>query len=188
MPKNPEPLVPNQYYHIYNRGNDGETLFREERNYIYFLRLYTKYVQPVAETYAYCLLNNHFHLLVRIKDCQSSPSQAFSNLFSTYTKAINKAYCRTGSLFEKPFHRKRVDNDRYFARLVIYIHQNPQRHGLIEDFRLWTYSSFQAIRSAKPTHLRRQEVLDWFSGEDGYEEAHKALIHPTDIEQVIIDD
>ncbi len=103
----PEPLQYNQYYHIYNRGNSGEVLFREERNYPYFLKLFAKYIEPVAETYAYCLLSNHYHLLVRIKSfeecekvCQSLkdwqtyshvyPSRAFSNLFSTYTKAFNR--------------------------------------------------------------------------------------------------
>ena len=107
---NPEPLVYGQYYHIYNRGNSGETLFREPRNYPYFLKLYAQYIEPVAETYAYCLMSNHFHFLVRIKDWQSrdcvpledcrslEASHAFANLFSTYTKAFNKAYQRTGSL------------------------------------------------------------------------------------------
>ena len=64
----PEPLLGDQYYHVYNRGNNREPLFRERRNYPYFLKLYAKYIEPVAETYAYCLLKNHFHLLIRTKD------------------------------------------------------------------------------------------------------------------------
>jgi putative transposase len=63
----PTPLQYGQYYHIYNRGNNRENIFFEERNYRYFLRLYVKYAEPVADTYAYCLLRNHFHFLVRIK-------------------------------------------------------------------------------------------------------------------------
>ncbi len=65
------------YYHIFNRGNNRETIFREQRNYYYFLKLYEKYIPLVADTFAYCLLPNHFHFLVRIKDeqdCQSYPS------------------------------------------------------------------------------------------------------------------
>ncbi len=71
----PEPLQCGQYYHIHNRGNNGETLFRERRNYAHFLRLHDEYVQPVAETYACCLMNSRFHFLVRIedKDWQSYP-------------------------------------------------------------------------------------------------------------------
>ena len=61
-------LEPGQYYRIFNRGNNREKLFVEERNYRYFLELYAKHIMPVAETYAYCLLRNHFHILVRIQD------------------------------------------------------------------------------------------------------------------------
>jgi hypothetical protein len=61
------PLIGGQYYHIYNRGNNGENLFIEERNYQYFFNLYIRYIYPIANTYAYCLMRNHFHLLVRMK-------------------------------------------------------------------------------------------------------------------------
>ncbi len=64
---NPVPLQPGHYYHLYNRGNNREDLFRAERNYRYFLELYAYHIEPVAETFAYCLLRNHFHLLVKIK-------------------------------------------------------------------------------------------------------------------------
>jgi putative transposase len=63
----PTPLQPGQYYHIYNRGNNRENVFIEKRNYPYFLKLYARHIEPVADTYAYCLLRNHFHFLVRIK-------------------------------------------------------------------------------------------------------------------------
>ena len=99
------------YYHIFNRGNNRETIFREQRNYFYFLKLYEKYIPLVADTFAYCLLPNHFHLLVRVKTGEEkvtsglrvkNPGQQFGNLFNAYTKAFNKVYQRTGSLFEKP--------------------------------------------------------------------------------------
>ena len=58
------PLQPGHYYHIYNLGNNREDLFRETRNYAYFLKLYAHHIHPIADTFAYCLLRNHFHLLV----------------------------------------------------------------------------------------------------------------------------
>ena len=64
----PAPLQRGQVYHIYNRGNNPEEIFIQERNYRHFLQLYAQYVEPVADTYAYCLLRNHFHFLVRIND------------------------------------------------------------------------------------------------------------------------
>ncbi len=64
---NPIPLEPGKFYHIYNRGNNGENIFIAERNYAYFLNLYAKHIEPVAETFGYCLLRNHFHVLARIR-------------------------------------------------------------------------------------------------------------------------
>jgi REP element-mobilizing transposase RayT len=192
---NTVPLQNGQYYHIYNRGNNKEPLFKESRNYAYFLKLYTKYINPVADTYAYCLLNNHFHLLVRIRDCQSfedwqslPPSRSFSNLFSTYTKAFNKAYKRTGSLFEKPFKRKLVDDTSYLIHLTTYIHQNPQKHGFVDDFRNWPYSSYGIIISSRRTSIYRAEVLDWFGGPVGFENAHEREVDETAITVLIVDD
>ena len=63
----PSPLLYKTYYHIYNRGTNGENIFNEERNYEHFLNLYEKHIEPVAETFAYCMLRNHFHIMVRIK-------------------------------------------------------------------------------------------------------------------------
>ncbi len=179
----PKPLLYSQYYHVYNRGNNGEILFLEERNYHYFLKLYAKYLEPVVETYSYCLMPNHFHMLVRVLDppdeCQSSEdlhslqaSRAFSNLFSTYTKAINKAYSRTGSLFEKPFKRIWVDSDDYFATLVVYIHRNPQNHGFVVDFRDWPYSSYRAVLTSALTRVRRSDVIEWFGNQQDFVSAH----------------
>ena len=182
------PLQYGETYHVYNRGNNRENIFIEEHNYRYFMNLYAKYIEQVADTSAYCLLRNHFHFLVRIRkeqDCQSSkdwqsfrrsfpvsPSRAFSNLFSTYTKAINKAYQRTGSLFEKPFRRKIVDNDSYFTNLVLYIHRNPEIHGFVEDFRDWPFSSYITILSTEQTGILRAEILNWFGNKEEFTSFH----------------
>lgn len=183
----PEPLVPGEYYHIYNRGNNRENLFREERNYHYFMQLYARYITPIACTFAFCLLRNHFHLLVQIlelealpnirafdaiEDAQDYASLQFANLFSTYTKSFNKAYGRSGNLFMRPFKRKRVDSDRYFQQLVVYIHRNPQTHGLVTDFKAWPYSSYGVLTSDRPTPVRRNEVLTWFDGSQPFVAAH----------------
>jgi len=79
------------YYHIYNRGNNSEIIFREESNYFYFLKLLKKYILPVADVFAYCLLNNHFHLLIRIKEEDKitvNIEKSFSNLFNAYAKPL----------------------------------------------------------------------------------------------------
>ena len=90
--------------------------------------------------------------------------QQIATFFGTYTKAINKAYNRTGSLFEKNFKRKPVTNDAYFRSLITYIHYNPQKHGFVDDYRAWPHSSYVALCSDEETFLARTEVLSWFDG------------------------
>ena len=93
-------------YHIYNRGNNRGRIFFELENYDYFMRLYKKYIAAVAELFAYCLLPNHFHLLLSIKDQgdledsrEGIISAKFGTFLGTYVKAINHRDQRTGSLF-----------------------------------------------------------------------------------------
>jgi putative transposase len=196
-----KPLHYGQYYHIYNRGNNRENLFVEQRNYPYFLKQYTKHILPVAETFAYCLLPNHFHFAIRTRTeeeqetywreqiCLFSenrqisspnsppfkltpPSLGFKNLFIAYTRAFNRATGRTGTLFERPFHRKPVDSQAYFLTLINYIHQNPQKHGLIADFRDWKWSSYGAYCSDRPSNIRREQVIAWYGGQRSFFEAH----------------
>ena len=178
---NPSPPQHDRTYHIYNRGVNRENIFAEERNYRYFLQLYGRHVAPIAETYAYCLLRNHFHFLVRIKDMAEmgdppdsrEPSQRFSNLFNAYAGAFNKTRGRPGALFQRPFGRVEVTSDALFAWLVVYIHHNARKHGFVDDFRAWPYSSYQAHPSDQPTQLRRDEVLSWFDGPQGFTLAHR---------------
>ncbi len=191
-----------RYYHIYNRGINRENIFVEERNYHYFLDLYAKYIEHVAQTYAYCLMRNHFHLLVRIKTeaeqrqtCKvsetfrvSNPTQQFSNLFNAYAKAINKAYDRTGGLFQERFGRIPVTSDDYFVHLISYIHFNPQKHGFVNDFREYPWSSYDALASVKPTKLARNDVLIWFNGTAGFVKSHSEQVDEKRIAALIEDD
>jgi len=203
----PAALQYGQYYHVYSRGNNQENLFFEERNYRYFLKLNARYIEPIGDTYAYCLLRNHFHLLVRIKTVEEQetletlrvsetprvfkpkkPGQQFGNLFNAYAKAINKAYGRTGSLFQNPFGRILVDSDAYLVYLITYIHQNPQKHGFVDDFRVWPYSSYHAMLSEKPTHLEREEVLAWFAGPTAFQASHQQEVDTHRLGPLVPDD
>ena len=195
----PTALQPNQFYHIYHRGNNRENIFFEEKNYRYFLKLYIKYIEPIAGTYAYCLLPNHVHFCIHTKTSEVlktsdvslpattktsevsetsevykvlKPSQQFANLFNSYAKAINKAYGRTGSLFENKFGRKTITSEQYYQTLITYIHHNPQTHGIVDDFRDWQWSSYHAILAHQPTRIDKTTVLDWFGGRQAFEDKH----------------
>ena len=105
-----------------------------------------------------------------------NPSQAFSNFFNAYAKAFNKAYHRTGALFQRPFGRIEVTTEAHLYRLVTYIHQNPQRHGFVADFRAWPYSSYHALLYEKAMHLiKREDVLEWFGGRDSLIAMHEQM-------------
>ncbi len=186
----PVALFPGEYYHIYNRGNNREDVFVEDKNYHYFLKLYARHIEPVAQTYVYCLLRNHFHFLVRIKEelLPKQPSQAFSNLFNAYARAFNKMYQRTGALFQRPFGRVRIESNAQFLVLMAYIHQNPQKHGFVSDFREWAFSSYQAILSEKPTRLQREVVLAWFDNVNGFLDFHGSLIPEGRVSDLIPED
>jgi len=197
----PSALNHDVYYHIYNRGNNRENIFIETRNYAYFLTLYSKYIEPVADTFAYCLLRNHFHLLVRIKTIEeiqtfrvfetrkvSTPSQQFGNFFNAYAKAINAATARVGSLFQKPFGRIPVQSDAHLYRLITYIHKNPEKHGFVADFRDWPHSSYRALLSTKPTRVQRDAVLALFGSLENLQTAHIKHIENSVINYLISED
>ena len=189
-------MYPNGYYHVYNRGINGCRIFAKEENYAHFLKKYEQYIQPIAQTYAYCLLGNHFHFLIGTRSNEEidaiyptnvgkglntvgisrTPSEIisrqFSHLFNAYAQAFNKATQRTGGLFETPFRRKPITNNDYFTNMVGYIHQNPQKHGFVSDFRDYPHSSYHSFISAKKTALPRKTVLEWFGGNDNYVAFH----------------
>ncbi len=186
------PLVPGCVYHIFNRGNNREDIFREVRNYHHFMKLWEKYIEPVANTFAYCLLRNHFHALIKMKDEEDLTgfknlsglgSRQFSNFFNAYAKAINTTYGRTGALFQRPFGRIPIQKDAHLFHLITYIHQNPQKHGFVKDFRNWPYSSFSMLTGNGPTHLRRDEVLSWFGGTSAMIKHHQETVPVSTIKE-----
>jgi REP element-mobilizing transposase RayT len=197
-----EPLQNGNYYHIYNRGINGEELFREKMNYEHFLRLYDKYIEPVADTFAWCLMGIHFHLLVRIKeedeivtpDRVSNPVRGnfpkpphlyFSNLFNSYTQAYNKMYNRYSSLFERPFKRKLINDESYFRQLVIYIHNNPVHHGFCSHPVEYPWSSYLTCISHTPTKLYHNTVLEWFDSVDNFKVIHDSKVDFNGLERFL---
>ncbi len=209
-----QPLTPGCYFHIYNKGVNGINLFYSPDNYEYFLRKYDEHIDPVGDTYAWCLLGNHFHLLVRIKEAEEVVggenltgfgnlsgleggekeekyslwiSKRFSNLFNAYAKALNNQQGRQGTLFERPFRRKLVSSEKYFRQLVVYIHSNPVHHRFTDDFKDYPWSSYGSIVSSKPTRLQRNQVLGWFDGKGNFVDTHRQIIDFDIIDHLIIE-
>lgn len=172
------------FYHIYNRGNNKENIFIEDENYLYFLKLVNIHLSNVVQIYAYCLLKNHFHLVLKIKSKKeleeknidiNKISQPFSNLFNAYTKAINKRYNREGSLFRVRFKRERINDENYLKNVIVYLHLNPVKHNFQEKFCDYKHSSYQSILSQKPTLLMRNDVINFFGDLENFIFQHNEI-------------
>jgi REP element-mobilizing transposase RayT len=155
------------------------------------MELWWKHINPIAETWAYCLLRNHFHAVVYIKERvdlsglkkkPKEPSQYFSNFFNAYSRGINIAVQRTGALFERPFKRIPIDRETYLMRLIVYIHQNPQKHGFVFDFKDWNYSSYYSIIGNTQTRLQKDKVLQLFGSREDFIRIHQEIQPLTDFE------
>jgi len=158
-------------YHIFSHVNGKELIFREELNYQFFLKQLDKYIIPIADIYAYCLLPNHFHLLLRFKNIEGvnaedehhSLMKSFGNFLNSYAKAFNKKYNRKGALFLNAIKRKKITDEKYLLKVLHYIHNNPFNHGLVNKFDQWKHSSYNSyLNLKKDSKLNRMEIMQYF--------------------------
>jgi len=160
MPYRCEKIAENNYYHIYNRGNNRQNIFFSDRNFEFFVRRLFEYTDCNSEIVAYCLMPNHFHLLVKIIDSEKFAS-SIKNFFISYSKAINSERSRTGHLFEGRYKCKFVPEDNYLLHLSRYIHLNPVRAGLAAKPKNWKYSSYRHyVGLERCDYVHSEIVLD----------------------------
>ena len=191
MPDSRIPLEADKYFHIYNHAIGTDNLFTIDKNYTFFLFNFKDYISPYADLAGYCLMPNHFHLIVRFhsfdaiqkvflernivkesnidSDMMSELlSRQFSNFFNRYAKSFNKQEYRRGSLFMAAFKRKPVESDHYLRRLIRYVNMNPVKDNFVNSAPDWKYSSYSSLISLKPTLLIRDEVIELFDGLENF--------------------
>jgi putative transposase len=185
-------LKPTCTYHIYNRAHGREPLFLKQEHYQFFLTKYKQYISPIADTFCYCLMPNHFHFLIRFKDeehlnllgvkQEKYPSEflsfQFNCFFMSYSKAFNKQQGRKGSLFISPFKRKEINDMKYFRKVVHYIHFNPVIAELCYQPQEWKYSSFRGILSHSNSLLDKEGVISVFENLENFLYVHQ---HPPEL-------
>jgi putative transposase len=196
-------LYEGQFYHIYNRGNNKENIFYKRKNLSYFLSKYDKYLTHFINTYAYCLMPNHFHLLIKVKneveiisnikkywksnidntniDLTDVISNQFRSFFVSYAMSINEQEKRSGSLFLKNFKRKQVQNN--LERLIFYIHFNPVHHKISDSFENYEWSSYSKILNNHGKKNVYEEILEWFGGKENYVKYHKECLEMNMLEE-----
>ena len=190
-----ESLIPGEYFHLYNRANADDPMFRQQRDYYRFLKMYEEYIAPLTETYCYCLMPNHFHFLIKMKDDKfmdyffglDSNSERLPNIlanefgkgFNSYAKYYNKKYDRKGSLFIHTFNRKPVKSMNYLTLLVCYIHLNPYRAGITEKVEGWRFNSYHNFYhdSKPPIALKMKEAIEWFDNKKNFIFVHENFLN-----------
>lgn len=152
---------PDQIYHVYNRGNDRTRIFFKKENYFYFLRKVKNEWLRYCDILCYCLMPNHFHLMLKAKQegCQGVTIQnqftflqklsvTIGKTLSSYTQAINIQNQTRGNLFQKKTKAKCLTDgvnwgsNAYLLNCFHYIHNNPLASGLVTELRHWPYSSW----------------------------------------------
>jgi REP element-mobilizing transposase RayT len=175
------------YYHIYNHGNSSDNLFEEKTNYYFFLKRLNYYIANVADLYAWCLMPNHFHILVRIKEKHITPEnieidpdhkmviEQFRHFFTSYSKAVNKKYNRRGTLFLRSFHRKKITDENYLRNVIRYIHMNPVSHNFTDKPCKWQHSSYNNV-VAYPNGTLNKEIISYFGDLKDFVESHQGAL------------
>ena len=170
MPRRRVSFVPGGYYHVYNRGCNREPIFFEDRNYTFLLRrVKEQVIQSQTVVVAYCLMPNHYHFLLRQEE-DTPISDFMQAIFNRYTKAVNNAYGRTGTLFEGSFDAIPVVKDAHLLHLCRYIHRNPVEAGLVTHPAQWPYSNYLEWVEQRPgTLVDRDFVRAHFPTPEAYE-------------------
>jgi putative transposase len=161
-------FIPEEIYHVYNRGNNHQKIFFNHKNYLHFLKKIRKEWMPYCEILCWCLMSNHFHFMLRATDisCKEvssyggKPMQLLARkiglCLSSYSQYINHQNNTTGSLFQQKTKAKCISDHKllatsssahissanYIISCMHYIHQNPWKAGLVNKMEEWIFSSF----------------------------------------------
>ena len=184
------PLEGGKYFHLFNRGINRNPIFFQPENYHYFLILWKKYLSNYLEVLAYCLLPNHFHFLIRLKEnielemdgntqkvidktrIGKVVSENIRRVFISYSQAINRQENRTGGLFTRNYKRIEILEDDHLRYLFFYIHTNPEKHGISNNYTSYKYSSFEAYLKNAKTNVSKEHGLKLFDGIESFKDYH----------------
>ncbi len=183
-------------YHVYNKVVSDVTLFNNDEDYTSFLERYARYFSPYFETFAYCLIPNHFHFLVRVKDNLDSfianentnaakkylngeeslnffLEHQLSRMLSGVAIKYNNLNNRVGPLFKQGTKRVALTTESRIIYQLCYIHHNPIHHKLTSDYKDWKFSSYHAYTGERPTQISKGPMLDLIGGIDVFHALHK---------------
>lgn len=150
MPRKPRIEYPGAFYHVMCRGNNGEYVFTGEEKPEY-IRLIAKYKERYKfKIYAYCIMDNHVHLLIEAGDVPIS--KIMQGIQQSFTQYYNKKYNRTGHVFQQRYKAQLCDKERYLWQLIRYIHYNPVEAGFKQGLD-YKWSSHRSYITGKNDNL-----------------------------------
>lgn len=158
-------------YHVYNRGAHRERIFFSEENYRFCLRLFRKYKNKYrVDIIAYCLMPNHYHLLLRQEE-GGSISRFLQTTFNTYVQALNKEQGLSGALFEGSAKSVLIDSESSIVRVVRHIHLNPVVAKLVSRPGDWEFSDYNVWITGNASQYPNLKIRDaYFSSADEYKQ------------------
>ena len=190
-------FIENECYHIYNRTNNQELLYRNDINYSYFLKKFEEITVGYLYLYSWNLQPTHFHLCVKVKSFEAiinyintkpvkdlcvtekkfkrnkaTIHELIDNVFQrfliSYCMSYNSMYDRKGNLLHRPFKHIHVAKESQFTQTIIYINANAVKHNIVKDINDYKWSSYHTIISDCKTNLCREEILEWFGGREQF--------------------
>lgn len=164
-------FLPDNYYHIYNRGAHKANIFRNEADYLFLLMYVKRELERCAITMiAYCLMYNHYHFLLR-QNGGVEISKFMQAVFNIYTKAFNGKYELSGTLFEGPYKAILVERNEYLLHLCRYIHRNPLEAGLVAKPEQWQFSNYaEFVGKRNGTLMDHEFVKTNFGSPEAYKD------------------
>lgn len=157
-------------YHVVSRGNGRQVIFEDDDDRRFFIRtLHDCWEEMHLELYAWCLMENHFHLLVH--GSTSSISRAMKKLCSVYARRFNKRTGRVGHLFQDRFDSEPIDGNSYLLSVVRYIHKNPEKGG-VAPMDSYKWSSYHEY-FGEPVLCSTSFVLGVFGGLPNFRSFHE---------------
>lgn len=191
MPYRYTPFVDSQIYHIYNRGSEKRLIFESLRDYQRFIKTLTYYQienpkprfsiyspkfhtidssKLIVEILGYCLMPNHFHLLIK-QLRNGGTSEYIRKVSNSYTKFFNIKYNRVGPLFQGQFKAVLIENDEQLMHVSRYIHLNPLTSYLVKNLEQYKWSSYsEYLGFSRYEICQKKQILDYFKSPQKYEQ------------------
>jgi len=166
MPRKPRYLIDMGCYHILTRGNDRKIIFRCKKDYERFLEILKTYLEKFKIIiFNYCLMPNHFHLLIQVQEAKDLP-KFMQGVLQVYASYFRKKYNSVGFVFQNRYKSFYINNENYLLECARYIERNPLRAEITNNIFEYPWNSFSfytegiengIIKAANPCYLGLSE-------------------------------